>query len=88
MSASKVKVTSAVSDAKCNFDVGEVVPIPTLPSCNTVSASTAVPSSASEKIDKLTIKNPILSMGMSSDYKLAKKLGSNMVRIGSLIFKN
>ena len=38
--------------------------------------------------DKLTIKNPILSMGMSNDYKLAQKLGSNMVRIGSLIFKN
>ena len=31
MSASKVKVTSAESDAKCNFDVGALVPIPTLP---------------------------------------------------------
>jgi pyridoxal phosphate enzyme (YggS family) len=28
----------------------------------------------------------ILSMGMSSDYALAIKLGSNMVRIGSLLF--
>lgn len=28
----------------------------------------------------------ILSMGMSSDYKLALELGSNMVRIGSLLF--
>ena len=28
----------------------------------------------------------ILSMGMSSDYTLAIKLGSNMVRIGSLLF--
>ena len=36
--------------------------------------------------DKLTIKNPNLSMGMSSDYKLGKTLGSNIVRIGSLIF--
>lgn len=29
---------------------------------------------------------PVLSMGMSSDYKLAESLGSNMVRIGSLLF--
>ena len=29
---------------------------------------------------------PILSMGMSADYKIAIKEGSNMVRIGSLIF--
>ena len=29
---------------------------------------------------------PILSMGMSSDYKLAIEEGSNMVRIGSLLF--
>jgi PLP dependent protein len=29
---------------------------------------------------------PILSMGMSSDYALAIRLGSNMVRIGSLLF--
>ena len=28
----------------------------------------------------------ILSMGMSNDYKLAIKYGSNMVRIGSHIF--
>ena len=28
----------------------------------------------------------VLSMGMSYDYKLAIKYGSNMVRIGSLIF--
>jgi pyridoxal phosphate enzyme (YggS family) len=31
-------------------------------------------------------KNPTLSMGMSSDYKVAISEGSNMVRIGSLIF--
>ena len=31
-------------------------------------------------------KTPILSMGMSSDYKVAVEEGSNMVRIGSLIF--
>ena len=30
--------------------------------------------------------SPILSMGMSSDYKLAIEEGSNMVRIGSLLF--
>nr|WP_229204057.1 YggS family pyridoxal phosphate-dependent enzyme [Campylobacter anatolicus] len=29
----------------------------------------------------------ICSMGMSSDYKLAIKCGSNMIRIGSLLFK-
>lgn len=32
------------------------------------------------------IKLQILSMGMSSDYKIAIEEGSNMVRIGSLIF--
>ena len=30
--------------------------------------------------------NPILSMGMSSDYQIAIQEGSNMVRIGSLLF--
>ena len=37
----------------------------------------------SEKYDKLSI----LSMGMSQDYQLAIKCGSNMVRIGRFIFK-
>ena len=69
MSASKVKVTSAVSDAKCNFDVGEVVPIPTLPSCNTVSAYTAVPASASEKIDKLFALPDLEPMYLSENPK-------------------
>jgi len=39
--------------------------------------------------DKLTTLNPqlsTLSMGMSSDYKIAIEEGSNMVRIGSLLF--
>ena len=39
--------------------------------------------------EKLKIKNPelsILSMGMSADYKIAIEEGSNMVRIGSLLF--
>jgi len=39
--------------------------------------------------EKLKIQNPelaILSMGMSSDYKIAIEEGSNMVRIGSLLF--
>jgi len=31
-------------------------------------------------------KLQILSMGMSADYKIAIEEGSNMVRIGSLIF--
>lgn len=35
---------------------------------------------------KYNIKFDILSMGMSSDYKIAIEEGSNMVRIGSLIF--
>ena len=39
--------------------------------------------------DKLSAFNPqlsTLSMGMSSDYKIAIEEGSNMVRIGSLLF--
>lgn len=39
--------------------------------------------------EKLKTKNPelsILSMGMSADYKIAIEEGSNMVRIGSLLF--
>lgn len=34
----------------------------------------------------LNIDNPIYSMGMSGDYKVAIEEGSNMVRIGSLLF--
>lgn len=33
-----------------------------------------------------TTQHPILSMGMSSDYRLAIASGSNLVRIGSLLF--
>jgi pyridoxal phosphate enzyme (YggS family) len=33
-------------------------------------------------------ESPVLSMGMSGDYKLALEEGSSMVRIGSLIFGN
>jgi pyridoxal phosphate enzyme (YggS family) len=39
--------------------------------------------------EKLKIQNPaltILSIGMSADYKIAIEEGSNMVRIGSLLF--
>ena len=39
--------------------------------------------------EKLKTENPellILSMGMSADYKIALEEGSNMVRIGSLLF--
>ncbi len=42
-----------------------------------------------EKFSKLSIANcqlQILSMGMTSDYKVALEEGSTMVRIGSLIF--
>jgi len=36
---------------------------------------------------KMTFPNlKILSMGMSNDYKIAIKYGSNMIRVGSLIF--
>jgi pyridoxal phosphate enzyme (YggS family) len=33
-----------------------------------------------------TVQRPILSMGMSSDYRLAIASGSNLVRVGSLLF--
>ncbi len=36
---------------------------------------------------KERFENPILSMGMSSDYESAIKCGSNMIRLGSTIFK-
>jgi pyridoxal phosphate enzyme (YggS family) len=42
-----------------------------------------------DKYASLTIANcqlSILSMGMSADYKIAIEEGSNMVRIGSLLF--
>ena len=45
--------------------------------------------SLADKYSKLPIANcslSILSMGMSADYKIAIEEGSNMVRIGSLIF--
>ena len=40
-------------------------------------------------LKELNIKNGLkdLSMGMSADYKLGIKYGSNFVRIGSAIFK-
>ena len=37
--------------------------------------------------NKIKIPNKILSIGMSNDYKIAYKIGSNMIRIGSAIFK-
>ena len=42
-----------------------------------------------DKYSTLSIANcqlSILSMGMSADYKIAIEEGSNMVRIGSLLF--
>jgi len=39
-----------------------------------------------DKLSTLTPQLSILSMGMSADYKIALEEGSNMVRIGSLLF--
>ena len=39
-----------------------------------------------EEIKKFDEKFSVLSMGMSNDYKLAIDCGSNMIRVGSLIF--
>jgi pyridoxal phosphate enzyme (YggS family) len=39
-----------------------------------------------DKLQTSNLKPQILSMGMSSDYKVAIEEGSNMVRIGSLLF--
>jgi pyridoxal phosphate enzyme (YggS family) len=39
-----------------------------------------------ELFNKLTTHDSRLSMGMSADYKVAIEEGSNMVRIGSLVF--
>jgi uncharacterized pyridoxal phosphate-containing UPF0001 family protein len=44
-----------------------------------------------DKLQKLRTSNlsfEILSMGMSGDYRIAAEEGSNMVRIGSLLFGN
>lgn len=46
---------------------------------------------ANDLFIKLSVANPnfnILSMGMSSDYNIAISCGSNMVRIGTLLFKD
>lgn len=39
-----------------------------------------------EKLQKHGAK--ICSMGMSNDFEIAIKCGSNMVRLGSILFKN
>lgn len=39
-----------------------------------------------QKLRTSNLKLPTLSMGMSSDYKLAIEQGSNMIRVGSTIF--
>ena len=42
-----------------------------------------------ELYDRMSLKNSklkILSIGMSDDYRLAIKKGSNMIRVGSKIF--
>ena len=38
--------------------------------------------------EKINIPNSIISMGMSNDYQLACNYGSNMIRVGSAIFKH
>ena len=35
---------------------------------------------------KLDIDAPIVSMGMSNDYQIALQEGSNMLRLGTIIF--
>jgi PLP dependent protein len=49
--------------------------VPNSPTAPSVSNSPTIPAAP-----------PILSMGMSGDYKIAVEEGSNMVRIGSLLF--
>lgn len=49
-----------------------------------IRRQTSENSGSSTQISNL--KSQILSMGMSGDYELAIKCGSNMVRVGSLIF--
>ena len=41
---------------------------------------------ATHKIYESLPKADILSMGMSSDFELAIKCGSNMLRLGSIMF--
>ena len=47
------------------------------------------PSPYFKKMEELNVKNNLveLSMGMSSDYKIAINFGSTYIRIGSAIFK-
>jgi len=48
-----------------------------------LSSKTGIPATTSIRFNTVS---PVLSMGMSGDYKIALEEGSNMVRIGSLIF--
>lgn len=49
-------------------------------------SNTQLYTSAKSNVQQLDLNQPILSMGMSGDYKIAIEEGSNMVRIGSLLF--
>jgi len=51
-----------------------------------VSSKISEVGSDTEKSTILNLTTEILSMGMSGDFELAVKCGSNMVRVGSLIF--
>ena len=42
--------------------------------------------SLQQKLKTGNLKLEILSMGMTADYKIAIEEGSNMIRVGSLIF--
>lgn len=56
-----------------------------------VNAITTTFTQAKQLFDTINDSHPnfdILSMGMSSDYQLAIKCGSTMVRIGTLLFKD
>jgi len=52
--------------------------------CFNLTASLA--SDLSAKRSVFCQAQPVLSMGMSDDYRIAIECGSNMVRIGSTIF--
>ena len=53
---------------------------------NKIKAEFKLLKSIYDKFSTFNFQLSILSMGMSSDYKIAIEEGSNMVRIGSLIF--
>lgn len=61
---------------------GSATPVTATPDAATALAAAVIPPVASP------LPAAILSMGMSNDYRLAITCGSNLVRIGSLLFGN